>query len=124
MAVDIKKVGNLLSKGLISQVAPDVAKGAIVEIFRGWKLDVKKTTAWVQENRSLWDSMGAEHQNQLKLLVQKVGSIDWLGAEWAIKALKGDFPAVASLFLGWPKAHHWLERQLEIIKKQVRQQMT
>ena len=121
MGYDFKKVGNLLTKGLTSQFAPGILRGALVSLFRGLKLDVEKTTTWVVENRSLWGSMGEEHQGQVKLMAQKVGSLDWLDAEWAIKALKDDFPAVASLFLGWPKAKNWLSRQLEDIKKKARQ---
>ncbi len=121
MAIDIKKVGNLLSKGLISQFAPDIMQGTLVSLFRGWKLDVDKTTAWVLENRSLWDSMSHEHQEQFKRMGSKIGDISWLNADWVIKALKDDFPGVASLFLGWPKAKNWLGRQLEVIKTHIRQ---
>ena len=124
MAVDIeniKNIGKLLTKGLTSKIAPSILQGALVELFKSLKLDVKGTTAWVEENKSLWDAMGSEHQNQIKLMAQKVGNINWLNADWAINALKDDFPAVASLFLGWRKAYNWLGRQLEIIKQQARQ---
>jgi hypothetical protein len=50
--------------------------------------------------------------------VQRVGSIGWLDADWAIDAIKGDFPTIASLFLGWRKANNWLKRQCEIIRNE------
>lgn len=121
MAIDIKGVGRLLGRGVATPFAPAIMGGTLVSLFKRWKLDVEKTTVWVLENKSLWDHMGEERQQQMKKLVQKVGSLDWMNAEWAIKSLKAEFPAVASLFLGWPKAYNWLERQLEMIKKQAGQ---
>lgn len=118
--IDIKKIGNLLGKGLISQFAPNILRGMIIELFKAERLDVGKTTDWVLENKSLWDSIGQERRDQFKRLSQKIGDISWLNADWAIKALKDDFPAVASLFLGWKKGRNWLERQVETIKKEMK----
>ena len=119
--IDIKKLSNLLGKGLISQFAPSMLQGVIVALFRKEELDVSKTSSWVQNNTTLWDKIGQDRQEQLKRSLQKLSNIDFITTDWAIKALKDDFPAVASLFLGWQKAHNWLGRQLEIIKNQIRQ---
>lgn len=118
---ELMKLGNLFGKGIISQFAPDILRGAIVELFRAEKLDVRKTTAWVEDNRNLWDGLGEERQEQFERLARKIGSIDWLNADWAINALREEHPAVASLFLGWKKSHNWLERQMEMIKKNLQQ---
>jgi len=123
MAIDIdyiKNIGSMLGKGALTTVAPAVMKGALLKLFREGHMDVPKMSGWVQENRSLWDSMGQDHQQEVKQLASKLGSTDWLNADWAIKAIKGEFPGVASLFLGWPKAKRWLDRQLEVLKTEAR----
>lgn len=118
--LDIKKLGNLLGKGLLPELAPEIIKGFLIEFFKSKGLDFKEVTRWVENDISLWDSIDPKYQHQIK----RVGRLDWLTTQWTINALKDDFPAVASLFLGWKKAHNWLGRQLEEIKQQVRQTAT
>lgn len=120
-SVDLKKLAPLLGRGIVSNFSPDIIKGMLIELFRSKKVSVAEATKWVEGNISLWGSLKPEHQSQLIRMVQKVGDISWVNADWAIKSLKDDFPTLASLFLGWRKAHNWLERQLDEIKTQVRQ---
>lgn len=120
-SIDVKKLGNFLGKGIVSEFAPEILQGVLLGMFRAEKLDIKKTTIWVENNTSLWDNIGQKHQEQLKMLAQKLGDISFIDADWAINSLKDDFPALASLFLGWRKSYNWMERQLDIIKKQVKQ---
>jgi hypothetical protein len=110
--------GDALLRGLASTFAPDMAAGALVELLREQKIDVKKISQWVQENHSLLDELKPEDRANLKKMAAGVGEVDWLTTEWAIEAIRGDFPAVASLFLGWPKARNWLGRQVEALKKE------
>lgn len=114
-----KNLGGILGKGLIIEMAPQIAKGALVELLRMRKVDVKKATEWVRSNSKLWDSLEPYHQERLKQLARKVGNVDWMDVDWAIGAMRGEFPAVASLFLGWKKANNWLVRQVGIIRKEV-----
>ncbi|KKN59496.1 hypothetical protein LCGC14_0541100 [marine sediment metagenome] len=116
---EIKKYAGMFSHGLIIKIAPEIAKGILVEMFRAKKVTVKSASDWVQNNTSLWKSFEPGEQAMMKNLAEKVGNIDWLDAPWVIEAVKGDFPAVASLFLGWKKANNWLKRQVEIIRKEV-----
>jgi len=116
---DLKKYAGLFSKGLIIEMAPEIAKGMIVEMFKARKTSVKSASNWVQSNTSLWMTLDSDEQAMLKNLAERVGNINWLDADWVIEAIKNDFPAVASLFLGWKKANNWLKRQVEIIRKEV-----
>jgi len=116
---DLKKYAGLFSKGLVIEMAPEIAKGMIVEIFKAKKVSGKAAIDWVQNNTSLWKTLVPGEQALFKDLVERVGNVDWLDADWVIEAIKGDFPAVASLFLGWTKANNWLKRQVEIIRKEV-----
>ena len=116
---DLKKYAGLFSKGVIIEIAPEIAKGMIVEMFKAKKTSLKSACDWVESNTSLWKTFEPSEQALFKNLVEKVGNIDWLDADWVIGAIKGDFPAVASLFLGWRKANNWLKRQVEIIRKEV-----
>ncbi len=116
---DLKKYSGLLGKGLILEMAPEIAKGALVEMFKARGVSVTSASAWVQNNTSLWSMLEPGEQEILKGLAERVGIIDWFDDRWVIEAIKGDFPAVASLFLGWKKANNWLKRQVEIIRKEV-----
>ena len=116
---NLKQYGNLLLKGGLIEVAPGIAGGMLVELLKEKEVDIKKASNWVQNNTSLWDTLKPDHQAMLKDLANRAGNIDWLDADWVISSLKGDLPAVASLFLGWKKANNWLKRQVEIIRKEV-----
>ncbi|KKN48239.1 hypothetical protein LCGC14_0655010 [marine sediment metagenome] len=117
--IDIKKYGKVLGKGVFSTLAPSILKGVLVELFRIRKVNVKQATEWVLANYSLWDSLEPERKIQFKQLAGKLGDVSWMTVAWAIDALKDDFPAVASLFLGWKKGNNWLARQIEEIKKEL-----
>lgn len=122
MAIEIpelKKYAGMFSRGLIIKIAPEIAKGILVEMFRAKKVTVKSASEWVQNNTSLWKTFEPKEQEMMKNLAEKVGNIDWLDTAWVIEAIKGDFPAVASLFVGWKRANTWLKRQVEIIRKEI-----
>ena len=116
---DFKQYAGLFSKGLIIEIAPELAKGILVEVFKAKKVNVKGASNWVQDNTILWNTLSPDEQAMFKDMVQRVGTIDWLDADWVIDAIRKDLPAVASLFLGWKKANTWLKRQVEIIRKEV-----
>ena len=112
MPVNLKRYGEIFGRGITATFAPGILKGAVVDYFKEKRVDTKKATEWVQENKSLWDNLDPERQRRFKQLAGKLGSLGFLTAEWAIDALRDEFPAVASLFLGWPKANNWLARQM------------
>lgn len=116
--MDFEKYLNIVTRGAIAQAAPSVLQGALVELLRPVTID--EAVDWVNNNTSLWDSLSPERQESLQLMARKVGSLDWLTADWVIGAVRKDCPALASLFLGWRKAHNWLVRQVEIIQKEVK----
>lgn len=113
------KYGDMLVKGLVSQAAPGIAQGVLIELLKKRKITVKLASEWVQEKRSLWDDLESGEQESLKKLAGKVGDLSWMNFDWAVDAIKGEFPAVASLFLGWVKGKNWLVRQIEGMKREV-----
>ena len=115
----LRKYGGVFGKGIVATIAPEIAKGAFIELLRIKKVNVKKATEWVQNNTSLWDALEPEYQERFKELASKIGDVNFLTYDWAIESIRGDFPAVASLFLGWKKANNWLGRQIEQIKQEV-----
>jgi len=116
---DILKYGGIFGRGVTATFAPSIFKGAVLELFREQKIDREKVTEWVLANNSLWDSIELERKRQFKHLAGKVGDVSWMSVDWVISALKDDFPAVASLFLGWTKGKNWLARQIEEIKTEL-----
>lgn len=115
----IKRYGGMLSKGLLSEMAPQVVKGALIEVLMAKKLNIKKASSWVEGNVCLWDALEESERHSLVRLGEAVVNVDWLTADWFIEAIKGDFPAVASLFLGWIKGKNWLVRQVDIIREKM-----
>ena len=116
---DILKYSSVFGKGIAATFAPSILKGVLVELFRVRKVDVKKAIEWVITNSSLWDSLEPERKEQFKKLAGKVGDVSWLTADWAIDSLRKEYPAVASLFLGWKEGREWMARQIEIIRKEL-----
>ena len=115
----IRKWGNLLSKGLLAQEAPRVAKGALAEILKAKGLNVKMASQWVQDDVCLWDQLNYGERQSIIRLRGMVQNMSWLTAEWVIDAIRSSLPAVASLFMGWAEGGEWLRQQVEIIKKKV-----
>jgi len=115
----ITRYAGILGKGFVAEMAPKVAKGALVDMLRQQKIGVKEAAKWVEEDVCLWDTLQPQHQKALIALKRQIGSVDWLTADWLIGAIKADLPALASLFLGWRKAHNWLVRQVGIIKARI-----
>lgn len=112
------KYGDIALKGLISQAAPSIAKGFLVELLKSKKVNVNKASQWVLEDRSLWKELDPGEQEGLRRLAAKAGDLSWMDASWVINAVRRDFPLVASLFLGWTKARNWLKRQVEDLKRE------
>lgn len=115
----IRKYGGMLGKGLLSQIAPQIVKGALVEVLSAKRLNVKKASTWVEGNVCLWDTLEESEKRSFLKLGEAVTELDWLTADWVIEAIKDDFPAVASLFLGWKRGANWLGRQVDIMKKKI-----
>lgn len=111
-----KHYGGIIGKGLILELVPGMAAGAITEMFHKWGVSVAMITRYVQSNQSLWAEMEPENKRQLGVLAQKVGNLDFITPEFLINSIKKDFPGVASLFLNWPEAGEWLERQIDELK--------
>lgn len=117
--LNVKKYGGIVSKGVIATFAPSILKGALVGLFKARNVDVKKATQWVLADKSLWDSLEPERKRQFKQIASKLGNLNFITTDWAIDALREDYPAVASLFLGWTKGRNWMARQMEIIKAEI-----
>jgi len=115
----ITRYAGILGKGFVAEMAPKVAKGALVDLLKKKGIGVREAAKWVEENVCLWDTLEPKHQNALRVLKRQIGSVDWLTADWLIGAIKADLPALASLFLGWRKGKNWLVRQIKVIKERI-----
>lgn len=115
----IKEYGGFMKNGILLRAAPKIVQGMLVKILKERQTDTKMATGWVLDNTSLWDSFSIEHQEAFRNLFRQVKNVDWITFEWIIDAIKADFPAVASLFLGWRKGNNWLQRQVDIIKEEI-----
>jgi len=118
--VNFKRVRSFVETGLVAELAPEVLKGFLIDFFESNNINTAEATEWIEGNKSLWGSLKPEQQAQMKRMAQKAGNLDFVNANWAINALRKDLPLLASLFLGWTKAHNWLERQLSEIKEEIK----
>lgn len=116
----VDKWAKLVGRGMVAQFAPDLVRSALVQLFQEREVSVQEAIEWVEHDHCLWGCMKPQHQNEVRKAARILGKVDWLTADWAIKALRKDLPALASLFLGWDEGKEWLERQITMIKEQAR----
>lgn len=127
---EVKDIGKGTIRALIGMEAPAITKGILIEmlaqpiVYKDYKGQI--TTALVeklvQDDISLWSLIEPGNYDRVKGIIREyVGDIRWFNFSWTVNAIKDDFPAVASLFLGWVEGRDWLTRQIEIIKKEVEQ---
>jgi len=122
---NLKSLGSLTVKSLISANAPSIIKGVMIELLhtealykgRRRKINVKFLVELVETNQSLWELFPPGLLDRFRNALAQVGDIDWFTAAWIIEAIRIEHAALASLFLGWRKAYHWLERQAKEIKE-------
>jgi len=116
---NFKDVAGIFGKGLLLEMAPKIAGGFINDLFHEWKVDVLKIANHVMTDRYLWEKVTDEQWSQLKTASDRVGGLDFLTVDLVIDGIKKDFPAVASLFLNWPRAADWLGRQLDLLRQEL-----
>jgi len=116
---EIKRAGGSLLRGLVAEATPGMAKGFLLEFLQKEGVDVKKVSGWVEDNVSLWGMFPEESQAALRRFAEQGVDISWLTFEWLIDSIKKDYSALASLFIGWPKAANYLKRQVEIMKREI-----
>jgi len=104
-----------LFKGLLVEYTPGIVRGALVQLMAS--VTVKSVAEWVEKDYVLLEKVPDKYRKELYAL--KLGKLEWLTTDWVIQALKDDKPQIASLFLSWDKGREWLDRQCEIIKKEL-----
>jgi hypothetical protein len=112
----LKQYGSFLGSGLIKETVPVFAGGFINELFHQWHVDLSMVTELVQNDQSLWDRLDDATRGQLSHMAQKLGGMDFITPEFLITSIRRDFSGVASLFLNWPEAMEWLDRQINELK--------
>ena len=118
---DIKRIMPFIGTGLISTMLPGIIKGLLLGFFKDQKVNSKILTQWVQEDSSLWSMLAPKWQRVIRDQRSRLGDTKWFTPDWLIDAVKGDYPSIASLFLGWVKAAAWLKNQVEEIKREISQ---
>lgn len=123
----IKDAGGLFIKGLALSYAPEIARGMVVEllkepvIYKGAtrRVDTLLITDLVAEDVCLWDLLNQNGVKAIKDTARRLGDISWFTSGWLIESIRGDYPALASQFLGWDAARAWLDRQFEELRRQI-----
>ena len=117
MTISQDKVLKVLTSGLLKFAGPEVLSGMLSE-FLG-KITVKEIAIWVTLEKRIWDEIPPGYQSQLKKFSANLDNLDWLTVEWAVLAVKGKNPGVASLFINWPEAREYLAKQLVDMKEEI-----
>jgi hypothetical protein len=115
----LKGYAGMAGKALIKTAAPAMFQGVFIELISKWSLDVEKVTNWVEKDASLWEMFTHEQQDTLAGYADMIRCAEWLNSDWIIDTLVKDYPSVASLFLNWDEGHDWLDRQVEIIRRNI-----
>lgn len=114
---DLKKYTDIFSRGLLRELAPDLAGGLFLQLFDLWRVDKDKIAMYVDNDVSLWSRLPPQHQARVHAVAHKLGKLDWITADWVINVIRYKYTLVASMFMGCPEAYSWLERQVEEIKR-------
>jgi hypothetical protein len=115
----LKEYASTFGKGLIQQMVPGIAEGAINSLFHQANVDVDKLTDYVEHNRSLWNELNPQQREELKALSLRLGDLNFITPELIVNAVKEDFWLVANLLVNWPEAVDWLKRQINELKEGV-----
>lgn len=116
----IRQVADIFGRGLLLQMAPRMVSALVVDLFDELKLDKAQIEHHVAADKSLWDALSVDQQEQLRTAAQKLGDLDFLTTEFIIHSIK-DQPRhaqVASLLLNWPEGNEWLGRQLDELRRE------
>lgn len=102
--------------GAIIHMFPGVLKGLMREFVI--HIDFNDAVKWVEEKRNLWEELPDNYRMALKEYAPQLGDLSWLNAEWLVESCRERNSALASLFISWPEAQEWLEKEIENIKEQ------
>ena len=117
----VKGFSELTLKGMVASNAPSIFKGMVNELLLQYHITPEVIIPMVEANQDLWSMIPEKHYDKVAKVAQQIKDIDWLTADWFIEAIRKDHPALASLFLGWPrgKAKKWLDQQIGEIKRKL-----
>lgn len=115
---------DIFTRGLAREIAPKVAAEIVLKLLKDWHINRKKIITAVNEGRSLWDNLTEDHRQKLTYAAHRIGDLKWITADWFIDILLNErsadygeeFNFIAGLFLNWPEAYTWLEKQVEELK--------
>jgi hypothetical protein len=111
--------GGGFMNGLLAQNAPRIIKGFMCKYLGSIQLN--DMMDWITANKNLWDEIPAQYKLTLKDYGPKLGDLSWFNSEWLIQTARESAPALASLFLGWDEGREWLDRQIVIIKNNIKE---
>jgi len=114
---DLKRYGGIAFSGLLLQYAPDIMKGALAEAVKN--VTVAEASKWVAEDKYFWDNISPKYRQIMHQYSSRLGKAEWFTTEWIIDCIATSNPALASLFLGWKKGHNWLERQVNMLRREL-----
>ena len=114
-------IQKLVTRGVIAEIGPTLLKGALLELFRSGKIDTNLLIDYVSRDVNLWEMLDLKYRQYIRNAGGRLGNLNWLTSQFLIDAVREEFPAVASLFLGWEQAGSWLDSQIEDVKYQVQQ---
>ena len=115
--MDLSKIGKVVGTGVMAVAGEQIMSGALSEWIK--KVPFSAAKDWVLQDKRIWDQLPPEWQIKLRKWGPNLGRCDWLTAEWLIVQGRSANPAVCSLFLNWPAASKWLQKNIEDLKAQI-----
>ena len=113
-----QQITSIAMKGFMLNNAPLIARGMLIEVLKQYKITTQVVIELVKYDQSLWLMLDPAHYGNVQKAIARVGNTEWLTTDWLIDAVRKDMPALASLFMSWPEAYDWLERQVAEVKKE------
>ncbi len=109
-------IGGIISRGILAEIAPVIAAGALLEFFDNWRIDLKVIESHVEHNTSLWVDMEPVHLYRLQSVYKRFGNLEFITPEWVISSISKKYPGIASYMMTEP-ATSWLKKQVEELKR-------
>jgi len=111
-----QKLLRIIGTGLLAVGGPQMVEG----MFQEWvkKVKISDVEEWVVKDKRIWEQISPAWQEQLLHYGPKMGDLSFLTVEWAVKSATKTNPGLASLFLNWPEALNWLDKNLKDLKKE------
>ena len=114
MPIDLFKV---LTSGAMIVGAKPIIEGAFSEWVK--TITIAQAEVWITQDRSLWDELDPGWKETMINYGGRMGDLKFFTTEWALGIARQNNKGLTSLFLNWPEAMAWLDKNIHDLRERV-----